>query len=557
MPAQSTTPATTPATPRYGRCADTELLDQFRQQQRTAGTSQRQFAREHALPRSTLQSWAGRQHHLADDPVLAAFLDSPSGLAFVHQLTTAAHLTFCLQGPCGLRLLSLFLRLARLDRVVAASTGACHARQTQLEQAAVTFGQQQRQHLASGMAPRDITVAEDETYHPACCLVGLDADSGFLLVEKYAANRDQATWDAALAEGLTGLPAVTVRQVVGDQAKGLVAHAQQGLGVPHSPDLFHAQHELTKALAPTLAAKTREARRWLTQAQDRHTQAQHAQAAAASQPRGRGRPVDHEAKVTEAGQGLAGVARYVDVCVSRQETLRAAVRGLGEDDHPVHLATGARQDAASVRSQLEQRLVAVEAVAAAAGVQACAAPAVSKVRRMVPGLVAAVSFFWVRAEAAALARWGAQAWVWVQQLVCGQYLHRVAGQVKGAARRQQLRALAERCVAAARQAAGAEPVGGWGAAERWCREVAGWFARSSSAVEGRNGQLALRYHSLHRLPQRKLQALTVVHNYWLQRGDGTTAAERFFGSKPADLFAYLVAHLPVPARPAKRRPKAA
>jgi Family of unknown function (DUF6399) len=63
--------------------------------------------------------------------------------------------------------------------------------------------------------------------------------------------------------------------------------------------------------------------------------------------------------------------------------------------------------------------------------------------------------------------------------------------------------------------------------------------------------------SLHQLPQRKLQALTVVHNYWLKRGDGTTAAERFFGSKPADLFEYLVAHLPVPARPAKRRPKAA
>ena len=99
--------------------------------------------------------------------------------------------------------------------------------------------------------------------------------------------------------------------------------------------------------------------------------------------------------------------------------------------------------------------------------------------------------------------------------------------------------------------------GGWEAVERWGREVAGWFARSSSAVEGRNGQLALRYHSLHRLPTRKLQALTAVHNYWLRRGDGTTAAERFFGAKPADLFEYLVERLPVPARPAKRRPKAA
>jgi hypothetical protein len=556
VPQQSTTPDPSAASPRYGRSADTHYLDDLRQQQRSAGTSQRQFARQHQLPRSSVQFWTQRQKTLAADPVLAAFLDSPSGLAFVHRLTTAAHLIFCLQGPCGLRLLSLFLRLTDLGRVVASSTGACHARQTQLEHGVVTFGQQQQQHLASGMAPRDITLAEDETYHPACCLVGLDADSGFLLVEKYVAGRDQATWDAAVAEGLAGLPAVTVRQVVGDQAKGLVAHAQGGLGVPHSPDLFHAQHELSKALAPALAAKTREARRWLELAQQRLAQAQLA-AAAAGQPRGRGRPVDHAAKVQEAERWAASTARYVEVCLGRQEELRTAVRGLGEDDHPVNLTTGVPQEAACVRTHLEERLVAVAEVAVAARVQAKAEPAVKKVRRVLPGLVAAVSFFWVRAEAASLTRFGAQAWVWVQQLLCGAYLRRVAGQVKGAERRQQLRTLSARCLAAGRQAAGAEPVDGWEAVERWCREVAGWFARSSSAVEGRNGQLALQYHSLHQLPERKLKALTVVHNYWLKRSDGTTAAERFFGSKPADLFEYLVAQLPVPARPAKRRPQAA
>src|ERR1700689_452875 len=50
--------------------------------------------------------------------VPAAFLASPAGLTFVHRLCTAAHLVFCLQGPCGLRLLSAFLRRAGLDRVV-------------------------------------------------------------------------------------------------------------------------------------------------------------------------------------------------------------------------------------------------------------------------------------------------------------------------------------------------------------------------------------------------------------------------------------------------------
>ena len=92
--------------------------------------------------------------------------------------------------------------------------------------------------------------------------------------------------------------------------------------------------------------------------------------------------------------------------------------------------------------------------------------------------------------------------------------------------------------------------------ERLAREWSGWFQRSSSCVEGRNGQLELRHHSLHRLSKRKLEALTAIHNYWLKRG-GTTAAERFFGKKPADLFAWLLERLPLPARPARQRSQVA
>ena len=71
---------------------------------------------------------------------------------------------------------------------------------------------------------------------------------------------------------------------------------------------------------------------------------------------------------------------------------------------------------------------------------------------------------------------------------------------------------------------------------RWAKEeCAGWLVRGSSCVEGRNGQLELRHHSLHRLSPRKLGVLTVMHNYWLKRADGTTAAERFFGGNTSGL----------------------
>ncbi len=85
-------------------------------------------------------------------------------------------------------------------------------------------------------------------------------------------------------------------------------------------------------------------------------------------------------------------------------------------------------------------------------------------------------------------------------------------------------------------------------------ESAHRFQRSNSCVEGRNGQLALHHHHLHRIRPRQLAALTTIHNYFIRRPDGTTPAERFFGSKPAGLFEWLLDHVPMPARPARKRP---
>jgi hypothetical protein len=78
------------------------------------------------------------------------------------------------------------------------------------------------------------------------------------------------------------------------------------------------------------------------------------------------------------------------------------------------------------------------------------------------------------------------------------------------------------------------------------------FQRSSSCVEGRNGHLALKHHALHQLSGRKLSVLTVLHNYFVRRADGSTAAERFYGQPPRDLFGWLLDHISFPTRPRGR-----
>ena len=85
------------------------------------------------------------------------------------------------------------------------------------------------------------------------------------------------------------------------------------------------------------------------------------------------------------------------------------------------------------------------------------------------------------------------------------------------------------------------------------KEIARVFQRSSSCVEGRNGVLALKHHSFHKISSRTLNVLTVIHNYHIEREDGTTAAERFFGSKPDDLFEYLLDKIPMLGRPRAKR----
>ena len=74
----------------------------------------------------------------------------------------------------------------------------------------------------------------------------------------------------------------------------------------------------------------------------------------------------------------------------------------------------------------------------------------------------------------------------------------------------------------------------------WAHWIVMKFQRTSSAVEGRNGALARMNHSQRSIPLKRLKALTVIHNFGIQRQDGTTAAERLFDRQFPDLFEWIV-----------------
>jgi hypothetical protein len=116
----------------------------------------------------------------------------------------AFHLVCVEVGACGIRLVCRFLNLTGLDRFIAASYGAQQQGNLQVEQAMVTYHHDETVRLANGMPPKDLTVTQDETCTGGLCLITMDPESHFIILEQLAQARDQTTWRVLKLGGSSG-----------------------------------------------------------------------------------------------------------------------------------------------------------------------------------------------------------------------------------------------------------------------------------------------------------------------------------------------------------------
>jgi len=558
----STAPAPATEEPfRYTRSETvSHLHDRFSPDHATQ--SGRAFARQAGIPHTTLRYWQQRHQGTAAPAVLAAFLESPDGLAFLKRLLLALHLVFQQLGVAGLRPLCRFLVLAELAPFVAASYGTHQELAVVLQQLLGEYDQEQRQQLAPGMAARTITLCEDENFHgPQPCLVAIEPLSNFLVVETCQPHRDAATWNSVVQTALAGLP-VTVVQVTSDLAQGLQAHARDGLGAHHSPDLMHVQADLHKATSLPLRRHLETAEQTLQRTQEEAQSWAERYRLHRAGIRAPGPPPDFEQRLRWAEQAVQYWQQQVRQRQERQEQLHEAVRGIGDDYHPFDAQTGQAVTAEQLQERLGQRIATVERLAEEAELSAPCLGKIAKAKRVLPRLVATLAWFWqsVHLLVESLELSEAAERVVQERLLPGLYWQAAAERGRTAADKKRLRELAESLLAdawSARSALSRLREDEKRLVEGVCQEGVDRFVRSSSCVEGRNGQLSLQHHGCHALSPGKLKALTVLHNYFIERADGTTAAQRFYGQKPADLFEWLLKRMPDPPRPAKPRGESA
>lgn len=520
----------------------------------------RDFAASREIPKSTLFDWLKREGAIPADAEVVAFFESPAGLKMLHAIVLAAHLAFSFTGHAGIRPIMRFLNLAGLSPFVASSYGTHQRIADTMTSQILAFEAEQRPILAASMPKRRLTVCEDETFPKgAMCLVARDPVSGFLLAESFQEKRDAATWDAVFTEATTDLN-VEVIQQTSDEASALLAHARHH-GLHHSPDLFHILQEINRATVLPLKRRTEAAQATLDEAQAMLRRHLTEEAAYRAGPRPRGHPPDFTKRIARAQAAQAVAIAALSEAIAHQETRQAAVAGLSCAYHPFDLATGAARTAAEVDIALTAHFDALDMLAEATSLSQRSVARLAKARRQLPAMVSTVRFFWKEVDARiAQADWPEGVEVsFGQSLLPAAYLYRVAARCGRAEVRHGLECVAKSLLKPERGECGAVAsldADAQGVVEELAWACADVFQRSSSCVEGRNGTLALAEHARRGLSERRLKALTVVANYVQLNSEGTTAAQRFFGQTHDDLFAWLLKTMPMPARPARKRPKA-
>ena len=539
---------------RWDRLERAELFERYGDL-KAQGLSQRQAAQRLDVPRSTLQAWRAYADSLDEWPAVVAFFHSVPGLAFLHRLVWASHWVCVEVGACGIRLVCLLLQLTGLHRFVGASYGTQQQVNRHVEEAMVAYRQEESTRLAHEMPPQEMTMTRDETFTGGLCLVGMDPESNYLVLEHPTPARDQDPWNELMAPALAGLNCKVI-QATSDEAPGLLASVAHYLGAHHSPDLCHGQYELSKAVSAPLAVKQRAATKAVAQAEEALKRVHEPRDNTDGEPakRGPGRPPKAAASLEQVAQAVEAARHEHQRLAGQREMLTQSIRAIGPAYHFVDVERGVRRNGKLIAGDIQEQIDTIRTLAQPEGLSASCMERIEKAERVVPKMQATIEFVsgYVRQQGRQLDLAQPAFYAMHAHLIPSYYLERVAS-TRTVTQGEPLRARAERLRAPLFEPGGALshlPLAEHSQLKHKAQTLAAVFQRSSSNVEGRNGYLSLRNHQLRGLDHpRKRACLTAVHNFFLTRPDGTTAAERFFGQKPRSMFAAILESVEIPPAP--------
>ena len=472
------------------------------------------------------------------------FWETEEGQAWLRLLVSGTLYVFGLKGNQGAERISEFFKLIRINSPVGVSPSALRTKVRQMEELLVEFGQMQeeKQRQKGGAGPEIVGSGDETWFNGKMVLVLMDLVSGYLVLEEEAADRSYETWEAKAQARLKQL-GLGVRHFISDRGKSLVKLATASFGCLAGADIFHAQYDISKWLGRSLHGKFGRASKQLKGAEQKKASLEQKQAA----PEEIGQ---QEQCIEQGQQKLKGLEEGRQAYHQAQRSVSATVHAFSvEQNRP--------QTSEQVENRLEEQAQRFEQIA-----QEQSVPdnkdVVGKFRRQIKDVASIVDAWWLWTKQSLESGLTTELRSWLLQILLPLiYWHHQLHKTQN----PEMKKLYEIALRKAQLAYAAHPVTRTISKkdlDRW-RSWADWdsnnFHRASSAVEGRNGCLSQSYHNGRGLTNRRLKALTTIHNYDTRRHDGSTPAERLYGEQFPDLFEWLLGQmgaLPLPRKARQR-----
>ena len=518
------------------------------------GHSKRDAARLAQAPRSSLEAWDAPQS-TPFDPALRRILETPEGITGLQKIICSALLTFVVNAGVGVPTFTRWLAESGLSSFVVASVSKWQELSRTMQDIVVEVCDAEQLRLAKMMrAPKEVVLGLDETFFPEMCLVAGDLESGFLFFEELSENRSAATWASNWEKNTNNLNLKLV-QAVSDGGLGIRGFVESYLGIHRSPDLFHILHDVSRGLSLFLARRERAAQEKVDKTRAIYTELRTV-AEIAEKTRKRGRPIPYPKYLAEARGHIASAEKQLQIAEARRDQFRDLLHELSNEYLPFCIDDGTRKGSSYLAIRIKSIFAKIHTLAKAVSLPEGLQESLWKAERCIPSMIANLEFF--SRESEILMRkygiTGTHASTVHSCLVPAALIQRRLGQLTSEGG-ERLRLRAQELIKD-----GMHRLGEDGNSEkmrnfylRVAAIIASRWHRSSSAIEGRNGLLSQRHHSLRGLNGRKLRCLTCLGNYYARRSDGTTAANRLFGREHLNLADAVTVRMPTITRALRRK----
>lgn len=470
------------------------------------------------------------------------FWETDEGYDWLRRLVFATIYIFGIQRSVGAGYLSKYFAILRIDTHVGISETSLrtliHVMETLLPVYQETC---EAQH--SDTSHKAVLAGDETFFSQDVLLVLIELTTGYLLLEESADDRSYETWLEKAQPRLDALN-IEVVHAVTDRAKALVKLATDGFGCDSGADIFHAVHEVSKALGAAHHRSVKKAKRDASASQTKLEKLQKKNAS--------------KAELAQAQSAVRQDTNRISIREQGQKIYQQLLGGLSEIVHPFSAEDSSKQSSAQAEKCLEEQVRKIENNARINHVEDRNG-GLDKFRQQIKAVTCGIDVWWLWVlESLSDKVIGTEQKEWLMySLLPVFYWYRQMEKSQNAQHRKKYEQARQSALTAylahsMTTSLSSEEREQW---EAWADWMSSQFHRSSSAVEGRNGCLSQMYHNGRGLTKKRLKALTVIHNYGIKRADGTTAAERFFGTEFPDLFECLMEQmgdLPLP-RKGKRR----